>query len=382
MQFLLQAKNAHEVPSYQPARRERSRPVFIGSGWWDEVVDLTRQFVGDHMLAIVVDDEVERLYPERLRAVYDALPRVRTMHLRGGEEAKQFSVAQEIHEFLMQNELQKDDLLMTVGGGTIGDVTGFVASTYMRGLQWIFVPTTLVMQADCAVGGKTAVNLGTYKDYCGTFYWPNVVFVDTSFLKTLPDKHFRNAIPEIAKGAMIGSEELFRKLCARVANGGGLAGARSSVEEFVQPALAILTNVIKLDPFQQDLRIVLQMGHTTAYALESASKLHLHHGEAVGIGLAFESYLAVQQGLMSAQDRKALIDLFENCGLSAALPSELQDRLLVDSMRHEKRNRGRAVQMVLPCTPGRGVEDWPAPMVSFTPDEIWHALAAYRQECA
>jgi 3-dehydroquinate synthase len=284
--------------------------------------------------------------------------------------------------FLIESEIHGDDYVLSMGGGTLSDLAGFVCSTFIRSVQWISVPTTLIAQVDCAVGGKTALNVGSLKDYIGTFYWPNVIFVDSKFLETLPDRQFRVAVPELAKVGMIGDGAMFSQLCQAVGNGAGIGGLRQRVREFIQPAINVKTEVTRRDPFQDDLRQVLLTGHTTAHALESASNLHMHHGEAVGIGLAFESFFAEKRGLLGTAPRKQLIDVMENCGLQTSLPGELPDRVLVDNMRHEKRNRGRTISMVLPYEPGKALDDWPAPHVELPPDEVWSALSAYRMVCA
>lgn len=382
MEFTIEPKTAQKLLSFQPARRERKRPTLIGHDWFGEIAQMIREYVGDHMLAVIVDEEVARLYPERLDALYNSVPRMRTLKLRAGEPAKQLDVYNDAVRFLIESEIHGDDFVLSMGGGTISDLTGFVCSTFIRSVQWISIPTTLIAQVDCAVGGKTALNVGSLKDYIGTFYWPNVIFVDSKFLETLPDRQFRVAVPELAKVGMIGDGQMFSRLCQVVSGGAGIAGLRQGVQEFIQPAITVKTEVTRRDPFQHDLRLVLLTGHTTGHALESASKLHMHHGEAVGIGLAFESFFAEKRGLLGGAQRKRLIDVMENCGLQTALPVELPDRVLVDNMRHEKRNRGRTISMVLPYEPGKALDDWPAPHVELTPDEIWSALSAYRMVCA
>ena len=379
MEFNLEVKAAHTILSHQPARRERKRPILVADDWFSDIVSLIKEYVGDHMIAVVADETVARLYPGRIQELQDALPRVRVLTLKAGEQAKQLAVFELVQRFLLENELHGDDFLVSIGGGTISDLAGFVASTYHRGIQWISIPTTFIAQSDCAMGGKTAINLGTSKNYIGAYYWPNVIFVDLSFLKTLPEREFRCAIPEIAKMGIIGDEQLFRHVCAQCTAEAGADGIKPTIKETLIQAMGVKIEVIQRDPFQDDLRMVLQMGHTTAHALEAASNLHLPHGDAVGIGLAFESFLAEKYDLITPADRKAIIDLLENCGLPTALPNELHDRMLVDNMRHEKRNRGRAVSLVLPSTPGRAITDWPACHVKVKPDELWSALAAYRQ---
>jgi len=381
MLFQVETDKALKLDAEQPSRPSRERPVFIADDWFDEIVRMIKEYTGDHMAAVVVDEEVARLYPERLQALYDAVPRMRTIKFKGGESAKTLERYAELQGFLLEQEVHRDDSLISIGGGTFCDLVGFVAATFARGVSWISIPTTFIAQFDCALGGKTAVNVQGYKNYCGTFYWPNVVFVDRSFLRTLPDRYFRMGIPELAKLAMIGDEQLFRELCEATAGGRGVDGLRDNLEDFMVRAMKVKLSVSTRDPFQRALRVVLLAGHTNAHALEGASRLHLHHGEAVAIGLAFESFIAVKQGLLDADDRVALIDLLENCQLPTVLPAELHDRVVVEHMRLEKRNRGRMLSLVLPYKPGQAVDDWPASRVMMPPDDLWGELTAYRLTC-
>jgi len=380
MLFEVETDQAHKLSPNQPSRPERTRPVFIATDWFDEIVRMTAEYVDDHMAVVVVDDDVAQLYPERLDLIYNKLPRVRTLKIKGGERAKTLRMFTRLQEFLLENEFNRDDILISIGGGTISDLVGFVACTFSRGVSWISIPTTFIAQFDCAIGGKNAVNLENHKNYCGTFYWPNVSFVDTSFLGTLPDRFYRAGVSELARLAMCGNAAMFEELSAATRDN-GLAGIKANVEKFILDAIQVKLGISVSDPFQMSKRMALLAGHTTAHALESASKMHLHHGEAVSIGLAFESFIASEMEILDQADRKKLVDILEDCQLPTVLPAELHDRLLVEHMRLEKRNRGRMVSLVLPYTPGRMVEDWPAARVLMTPDELWSKLVAYRLQC-
>jgi 3-dehydroquinate synthetase len=268
-----------------------------------------------------------------------------------------------------------------MGGGTISDLVGFVAATFSRGVSWLSIPTTFIAQFDCALGGKTAINLKNNKNYCGTFYWPNATFVDTLFLETLPDRFFRAGISEMLKLSIIGNEPLFRQICEVTTASDGIEGVKTNLQQFMTEAMEVKLQLSTRDPYQKSLRMSLLTGHTTAHALEGASKMHLHHGEAVAIGLAFESFVSEEMQMLDAVDRKALVDALEACRLTTVLPGELHDRTLAEHMRLEKRNRGRMISLVLPYKPGKAIEDWPKPHVLLKPDELWSKLVAYRLKC-
>lgn len=369
------------LESKQPARPERERPIYLGSDWWDEIQRLLVEFVGDHMVAIVVDERIVELYRDRVEGWREVLPRVRTLELTAGEGAKTFDTMIEIQKFLLHNEVHRDDILISMGGGSISDVVGFSASIYTRGISWVHIPTTLIAISDCSIGGKTSINLESNKNYCGVFYWPNAQMVDLTFTNTLTERQYAAAVPEMAKLAMIGRKDMFDRMCEACTPSAGAKGMDSDLMSFVEPMINLKSTISAADPYQHGIRKVLLTGHVTAHALEGASMLHLHHGEAVSIGLAFESYIAEKRGMLSTDTRRRLIDMLENCKLPITLPAELHDSTLVDYMRREKRNRGRSVNFVLPVELGTALDEWPAPNVQLTIDEIWAELVAYRKQC-
>jgi 3-dehydroquinate synthetase len=378
MQFELETARARKLICTQPSRKERIRPFLIGENWFAEMTRLIAEWVGDHMLVAVVDEDVAQRFPERIEALYQAVPRLRTIQIKGGEQAKTFATMEQIYNFMIENEFHRDDHLLALGGGAVGDVTGMVAATYTRGIHWINVPTTGISQIDCGVGGKSALNVGFHKNFCGTFYWPNVTMVDTTFLDALPERMFAVAIPVLAKILMVDDEPMYRKLQAAVAAGKTAHAIRSDLLDYTEAAIRVKSKVIGEDPYQLNTRQALLIGHTTAHALETASRLHLHHGEALSIGLAFESFIAEQRGLLDSAERKGLLDLLETCQLPTALPTELHDRLLMDSMRRAKRNRGRKVLFSLPGNPGTVFKQWPGCQVELPLDELWSIFTKYR----
>jgi len=369
---------AHKLIATKPTRPASERPVFVGTDWFDEIVRISADFIGDHMVAVIIDEEVARQYPDRIEALKDNLPRVRVQLIKGGESAKSMENFVLLQNFLLKHGIHRDDCLISIGGGTICDVAGFTAAIFSRGVRWISIPTTFMSQFDCAVGGKTGINLQNHKNFCGTFYEPHLSFIDTAFLDTLPDRFFRSAISELAKLALIGDANLFEELCDKLK--GGTEALKPEIEQIIIKAMSVKIKTIATDPYQQGLRLALLTGHTTAHALEGASKMHLHHGEALAIGLSFEAFIAEKRGLLEHGASKCLVDMLEAAQLPTALPPELHDRTLISHMRREKRNRGRMISVVLPYKPGKALSDWPEPHVLMTPDELWDELVAYRLE--
>lgn len=380
MPFSGSTEKAVKVASIQPARPAFERPIFIATDWFDDIARMVAKFAGEHMVTLVVDETVLLRYPERVQQLSDILPRSCMLPVVAGEHAKTLEVFGRLQEFMAQHEVHRDDIVLSIGGGTIGDVTGFCAATYAHGMQWLNIPTTLAAQVDCSYGGYTALNIGYLKNYSGAFYWPDAVFVDTSFLATLPAHEFAGAISEMARLAMLTDDPLYRRLCAACAPGVGAEGIKPQLLQFITDTIKAKACVTTEDPYLHHFRVALRLGRTTSQALETASKLKLHHGAAVAIGLGFEAFLAHKLGLLNAADRKALVDVLENCGLPTVLPAELHDRMILDSMRMEKHNQGRDISLVLPYAPGKTLADWPKPHVIMEPDKLWSHLTAYRLE--
>jgi 3-dehydroquinate synthetase len=378
MESIEESSKVTQLVSAKPARPASEHPLYIGHDWYDAIVDKLVEVVGDHMVAVVIDEEVARLYPERLTTLRQALPRVRVLSIKGGENAKTLDGFAAVLHFLIENEVHRDDVLLSIGGGAIIDLAGLAAGTYVRGLRWINIPTTFMSQFDSSVGGKNAINVSNNKNICGSFYEAAAVFIDTSFLDTLPNRFFRGGVSEMTGLALIDNEPLLAELLEASGGGRGLAGIQAELLSYMVRAINVKLKVYSSDPYQQGLRMVLLTGHTTAHALEGASRMHLYHGEAVAIGLAFESFIAERRGLIKPEDRKRLIDVLENCQLPVALPAELHDHVIIEHIRLEKRNRGRMVSMVLPYNPGKAIDEWPGPHVMLSLDELWDLLAAYR----
>jgi 3-dehydroquinate synthase len=378
--YSITTDKAEKISTLQPARPQFDRPVFVGDGWFDEIVRMVAEFARQRMVAIVVDDEVARLFPQQLEQLQAGIERSCVITLQGGESSKTLDVFAQLQEFMAGQHMHRDDMVLSFCGGTLGDVVGFCAATYAHGITWINIPTSLTAQVDCAFGGYTALNIGDLKNYSGAFYWPSVVFVDLAFVTGLPERELRTALAEMARLSMLADEPLYRELCAACGPGVGVAGLKSNLKHFVIQTIKAKSGATMEDPFLHNHRVALRIGRTTSQALETASHLRLNHGDAVAIGLAFEAFMAQRMGLLSETDRRDLVNLLENCGLPTALPAELHDREIIDAMRMEKHNVGAEISIVLPYAPGQMLPDWPKPHVLLHPDALYAHFTAYRLE--
>lgn len=263
--------------------------------------------------------------------------------IEGGEGAKSIDVARGLWESLVEVGADRHTLLVGVGGGTITDLVGFVASTFMRGLKFLLLPTTLLGQVDAAVGGKCGVNLGGYKNMVGTFALPEEVVCDPQWLCSLPEREWRCGIAEIIKTAIVGDVQLFKLLedndLEKVMNDADL------LSEVVARTVAVKCRVVNEDFREGGLRRVLNLGHTLAHAIESHTERY-SHGEAVAVGLAYVARMAASRGELSAEDCGRIVSLLERYGLPTSVEMDMAQ--LEEAMMHDKKNKNGEIGWVVP----------------------------------
>ena len=323
---------------------ERSYGITVGRGvasQIDEVVALG----GDRACVVVADRAVE----QAARAVAAALGRggraARVMLVDAGEHAKSWESAGRLLEQLAAARLERDGVIVAVGGGTLGDLTGFVAATYQRGVDWINVPTTLLAMVDSAVGGKTGVNLSAGKNLAGAFWQPRAVVCDVDVLAGLADRAYRAAMGEIVKYAMIVPTPLVEMLDTRF--DALLARDPDALVDVVRECCAIKADVVSGDEREGGRRAILNYGHTVAHALEAATGYGdaLHHGEAVLHGMRVAGRLSVEVRGCPAADIAWQDALIGNCGAPPLPPLDADD--VVRRTHGDKKSRGGAARWVL-----------------------------------
>lgn len=305
-------------------------------------------------LLVVTDSHLTKLYlPAVLESLKMADFTVTSITVPAGEKSKSLEQAQRIYEAALAAHLSRTDALMGLGGGVVGDLAGFCASTYHRGLGVIHVPTTLVAQVDSAIGGKTAVNAGHVKNGVGTFHQPLRVLVDPTALITLPKRERIAGMAEVLKYGLIetsctGETGFFDELSLTVEADGADAGLRP---ELIRRCAAIKAAVVMRDETETlGLRFYLNLGHTFGHAYESLSHYRLLHGEAVGIGLLKAMQLACLLGDFSQKDVQRLSAMLNRLGLAEVLQqaAEFPPRALLDKMKQDKKNVHERIRLVLP----------------------------------
>ena len=293
-------------------------------------------------LAVVCDENVAALYGEGSLA-----------HLKGGgfsaelivlppgEAAKEIGSVARLWAQFLELGLERRSTVIALGGGVISDLTGFAAATFMRGVPWVIVPTSLLGMVDASLGGKTGIDLPAGKNLAGAFYPPRLVLVDPVFLDTLPLPEMRCGMAEVVKAGVIADSELFA-LCAR-----GWEAVLEQRLEIIRRAIVVKVEVIKADPFEGGLREVLNFGHTVGHAVEISAAYRLSHGEAVAIGMVLETRLAEMLGLAEPGLAVQISSVLETLGLPIRVPSSLSPESIVRAMGSDKKSR--LGKIVFPC---------------------------------
>jgi len=273
--------------------------IYIG-----ESIDNLRNYTLGKRIFIITDKNVERIYRNRF-------PDVPIYAIEPGEESKNLLTTVDIYRWLLESNVDRSSLIVGIGGGVVCDLTGFVASTYMRGVDFGFVSTTLLSQVDASVGGKNGVDLDGYKNIVGTFNQPKFVICDISMLKTLHPFEFIGGMAEVIKHALIADKEKFDFI---EANKSEILNLNAEMLEYlVAKSVKIKAKIVEADEREQGIRRVLNLGHTWGHAVEKFTGMA--HGKAVSIGLVFSANISVLKGLMKPEERDALIKLLTGIGL-------------------------------------------------------------------
>lgn len=317
--------------------------VLIGSGLLDSLGQEAAKVTKGRKVCLVSDSHVWPLYGEK--AVQSlAQTGFETIHytFSAGEESKNGSTYLTLINYLSENQLTRSDCLVALGGGVVGDLTGFAAATYLRGIAYIQVPTTLLAAVDSSVGGKTAIDLPAGKNLAGAFYQPNLVFCDIDTLDTLPEEIFRDGCAEVIKYGVLYDENLFAHLDE--------TGLNFHREAVIARCVELKRDVVVQDEFDNGQRQKLNFGHTVGHAVEANSHFSISHGKAVAIGMAIVSRSSCAQGLCSAQTRDSIIRVIEKFGLPTYTSYDA-GQLNAYALSDKKRSGG-SVNMIVPSAIG------------------------------
>lgn len=310
--------------------RERSA-VYIGS-----VADILPGVLPEGRVVVVSDATIDRLY-HPLLAHYD------TVLIGAGESVKTLQTVETVYRRLIELGVDRRTFVLAVGGGIVTDVAGFAASTYMRGVEFGFVSTTLLGQVDASVGGKNGVNVDGYKNMAGTFTQPRFVVCDPDMLRTLSEREFRAGLAEIVKAAIIADAELFRRLEASSFE--SLREDTDLLKDVISAAIRVKADIVEQDEHETGERRKLNLGHTLAHAIEKCSAA-MNHGEAVAVGTALIAGAAVKLHVLSDGDRDRIVRLLSKLGFTLTPPVEL--RRLLREVDKDKKSEDGMLRIVLP----------------------------------
>ncbi len=323
---------------------ERSYPIHIGAGLLSRA-DLLAPHVAGRQVMVITNETVAPLYLETLRKSLSGFD-VHECILPDGEAHKTLSTAEKIFEALLAVPCDRQVTLVALGGGVIGDITGFVAGCYQRGVPFLQVPTTLLAQVDSSVGGKTAVNSRLGKNMIGLFYQPRCVLADTDTLSTLPARELAAGTAEVIKTALIRDSSLFEWLEINVHNLIGLDAA--IVAEAVARCCDIKAAVVAEDERESGVRALLNLGHTFGHAIETGLGHGAWlHGEAVAAGICMAADLSVRSGLIREDERARIEALIVAAGLPSRAPAGLSVERFRSLMKVDKKALGGNVRLVL-----------------------------------
>lgn len=295
-------------------------------------------------ILVVADSQVAELYlKELLFALNETDAEVFSMTIPAGEENKQLRVIEEIYRVLIRKGFDRHDMLIAFGGGVAGDMTGFAAATYLRGVRFVQVPTTLLADVDSSIGGKTGVDLDGFKNMIGAFHKPSLVYMNLSLLKSLPDEQFRSGLAEVIKTALIRDAALFHWLLAH--HDDVKARNEEALSHMIRASLAVKSAIVEEDPTEQGIRAILNFGHTAGHAIEKLLAFALPHGQCVSIGMACALELSEQKGLLSSADRMQAMDCLEGYDLPLKAEGISADAVL-DAMRRDKKMRAGKLRFI------------------------------------
>ncbi len=301
----------------------RKYPVYIGRGIIDTAPELlNKHFFSSEKILFVTNDVVNGIYGETIDVFLNSFTKsLKKIVLKDGEEQKSLENTKYIYENMLDLNMHRDDVVIAFGGGVIGDLAGFAASTFHRGVKLLQIPTTIISQVDSSIGGKAVVNFKDVKNVIGSFYQPHAIIMDTLFLQTLQEKDIINGLAEIVKYGIIFDRkilELLNNLALQISDTGTLKELISlpQFEAVTYSCAKIKTSVVKKDEFDSNYRNLLNFGHTAGHALEKISGFKgINHGQAVAIGMIIAIDISISLGLLGDSFRHSIISLYKKLKL-------------------------------------------------------------------
>lgn len=327
-----------------------SYDIIIGKHLFSEIADgLSKLKIGN--IGIITDSNVKQLYGNKFISILKEKS-LDTMMISftAGEQNKIRLNKEKIEDVLISAGMGRDSVIIALGGGVVGDLAGFVASTFMRGISYLQVPTTLLAMVDSSIGGKTGLDTPYGKNLIGSFYQPKRVFIDISVLKTLSKQEMLNGIAEMIKHAIILDKKFFAFMEDNLDSIFSLDDR--IVTKAIKWSCMLKKNIVERDERESSLRKILNFGHTIGHAIEKSTKYRIKHGEAIVLGMKVETRIAEELGLINPVDSKKIFDLIHKAGFETTL-SHFDIRKIIENTRYDKKKAGGRVRYVLPKKVGK-----------------------------
>lgn len=325
--------------------KDQDYTVSIGSGNLKDLPKFLINYGKYNKLLFIVDNKVLKIYQKEIAELFNNKRKnIFYYQFKASEENKSFTILENIHKFLLKNNFDRNSIIIAIGGGITGDLAGFAASTYMRGIKLIHVPTTLLACVDSSIGGKTGINLLNVKNTVGIFYQPKLVLIDINFLNTLPKKEILSGLGEVVKYSYLTSKKFYNYVNKNINNIINLK--RGVVEEVIYQCILFKSSVVEQDEKEFQLRKILNLGHTFAHAIETSSGFSIKHGEAVIFGIVCAIFLSEKLGLIKTSDLVDLLQIPSKLYINKNILS-LENWNIYKALKFDKKNKNEKNEFVL-----------------------------------
>lgn len=326
-------------------QKKKCYDIFIESSYEKLPEKLTELFDQDKKLCIVADSNVADLYAKELVALLKPIfSSVELFSFPAGEESKHLKTVESVYRFLVEKQFGRKDILAALGGGVTGDLTGFVAATYMRGIDYIQLPTTLLSQVDSSIGGKTGVDFEQFKNMVGAFKMPRLVYMNTAVLQTLSKRQFASGMAEVLKAGLIRDGIFYEWLITHFIEINEMEP--ELLEEMIRQSCEIKRVVVERDPFEQNERALLNFGHTIGHAIEKYKNFSMLHGECVALGCVAAALISWKRGLLSMEEYYEIRDMFVPFGLPISI-DDISSEQVLNYTKSDKKVEGNHVNFIL-----------------------------------
>lgn len=325
-------------------------------------------------ICVVTDSNVSRLYAQEVLELLQPVCRETFLYtLPAGEEHKGLEEISGIYAYLLENHLDRRDVLVALGGGVVGDMTGFTAATYLRGIRWIQVPTTLLAMCDSSIGGKTGVDFAGYKNMVGAFYMPNLVYIAVNALQTLPEEQFASGMGEVLKHGLIRDASYYEQVIGNLYE---IAERDPEVMmKMVEGSCRIKREIVEKDPTEKGERMLLNFGHTIGHAIETCKNFTMTHGACVALGCVGAAYISCRRNLLDAASYYEIRDMMVGFDLPISFDG-ISTQEVLDAITHDKKMIAGKCRFVLLNKIGGAFVD-----TSVSEAEMRDAIDSLNAEC-